>query len=235
MKKRNITEQEALLSLFSKDKVLLESSFKTLIDEIYERLDEEDLVSFLKDGNYLTEDMVKDLDLSDTELAKELQDALALKADKSDLTDLDGRVTVNEGSILAINGELELLRDLISDENGDFDLSLLDFKANKDEVDAALLLKADKTDLDEKADKSDVEAALLLKADKTDLDEKVSQEDLDDAIENLTGTLLEEANDTIKDLEAKISTLSASLLALEAKFNDYYTKEEADNLPAKVG
>lgn len=104
------------------------------------------------------------------------------------------------------------------------DLTLLDFKASKAELESGLSFKADKSSLE------DLQETVANKADKTYVDSLIATKDSD--IRSFVNSNLETVNNDISDIRSSMADASDvdTKLAQKADASKVYTKEEVDEL-----
>lgn len=135
---------------------------------------------------------------------------------------LTTRVANVELNFAALRNNMVNSATLTTELNKKADLTLLDFKASKVELEQGLSFKADKSDLESLQEVSATKDEVAVKADKTYVDQQ---------LDNVNGTIVN-INSAIDDIRATMADTSNvdTKLATKADANKVYTKEEVDNL-----
>lgn len=137
---------------------------------------------------------------------------------------LTTRVANAELNFAALKNNVVDAATLTTELNKKADVSLLDFKASKVELEQGLSFKADKNAFE------DLQETVASKADKTYVDQQIT--DTNNDIKGFVNSALETVNTAISDIKASMADTSAvdTKLAEKADINKVYTKEEVDEL-----
>lgn len=137
---------------------------------------------------------------------------------------LTTRVANAELNFAALKNSAVDAATLATELNKKADVSLLDFKASKVELEQGLSFKADKNAFE------DLQETVAGKADKTYVDQQIT--DTNNDIKGFVNSALETVNTAISDIKASMADTSAvdTKLAEKADINKVYTKEEVDEL-----
>ena len=158
------------------------------------------------------------------ETARAAEDAVGEATRAADL--LTTRVANVELNFAALRNNVVSSTTFATELNKKADLSLLDFKASKVEVEQGLLLKANQSDFEAlqeaAATKEEVTDALALKANQSTVDGQISD----------INTEIEDIKASISDIRDKMADTTDVDVKLEKKAdaNKVYTKEEVDEL-----
>ena len=154
--------------------------------------------------------------------ARAAEDTVTEAVRASDL--LTTRVANVELNFAALKNNAVDAATLATELNKKADVSLLDFKASKVELETGLSSKANQSDLE------NLQETVATKADKFYVDQQVST--VNDNIRSFVNSNLETVNSAIADIRTSMADTSEvdTKLAAKADANKVYTKEEVDEL-----
>lgn len=152
--------------------------------------------------------------------AREAQDAVGEATRAADR--LTTRVANAELNVAALRNNMVDAATLATELNKKADVSLLDFKASKVELEQGLSLKANQNDFETLQENAVTKAELSVKADIDYVNQKVT--DINEQITNIKSDI-----DAVMDAMADTSAMD-NKLALKADASKVYTKEEVDEL-----
>lgn len=154
--------------------------------------------------------------------ARTAEDTVNEAVRASDL--LTTRVANVELNFAALKNNAVDAATLATELNKKADVSLLDFKASKVELEQGLSFKADKSDFD------NLQETVAAKADKVYVDQQIT--DTSNDIKGFVNSALETVNTAISEIRASMADTSVvdTKLAEKADISKVYTKEEVDEL-----